>query len=122
MVPIAFVERRRHPRVPLSANVMLLLDDGEQPPLVRRGMVSGISLCGVGLYLVLPVEKGSKVTLESRFLMTGGEIKKEKARGTTIYSKLMRDIYLVGVEFDQALNPKDQPNLYSRIQETLRSY
>lgn len=107
--------------MPLSANVMLVLERGE-PPLVRRGMVSAISLGGIGLYLVQPVDSGSKVTLENRFLVTGGEFKTEAVRGTTIYSKYIRDTYLVGVEFDQELDPKQHPDLYGRIQDILQSY
>lgn len=120
MEPVTFVEKRRHPRVPLSSNVMLLLEKGE-PPLLRRGMVSAISFGGIGLYLVQPVEGGTMVRLENRFLVTGGDFKTETARGTTIYSKYLRDIYLVGIKFDEELNPKDHPDLYSRIQDILES-
>jgi hypothetical protein len=115
------MERRRFQRVPLSSNVMLVLDKGE-PPLLRRGMVSGISFGGVGLYLVQPVESGTKVNVENRFLTVGGQFKTEAVRGTTIYSKYLRDIYLVGIEFDQELNPRDQPDIYSRIREVLKSF
>lgn len=85
-------------------------------------MVSGISFGGVGLYLVQPVESGTKVNVENRFLTVGGQFKTEAVRGTTIYSKYLRDIYLVGIEFDQELNPRDQPDLYSRIREVLKSF
>jgi hypothetical protein len=54
--------------------------------------------------------------------VTGGEFKTEAVRGTTIYSKYIRDTYLVGVEFDQELNPKQHPDLYGRIQDILQSY
>jgi hypothetical protein len=120
-VIIAQMERRKHLRVPLSANVQLHLEEGERP-LIRRGMVSAVSLGGIGLYLVQPVESGSRVTLENRFMAAGGEIMTETVKGTAVYSKYLRDIYLVGIEFAQELSPNLQPHLYGHIQDTLKQY
>jgi c-di-GMP-binding flagellar brake protein YcgR len=107
--------------VPLSADVQLFIE-GVDPPLVRRGMVSTISLGGTGLYLAEPLESGVKVALENRFLVSGDEVKTEVARGTIINSNYIRDIYLVGVKFDQELSPRHQPHLYSRVQDIVNSY
>ncbi|MGD2081105.1 MAG: PilZ domain-containing protein [Nitrospirota bacterium] len=114
------MNKRKHRREPLSAHVMLLLDEGEHP-LVRRGTVADISLGGIKLYLVQPLEVGAQVTLEIRFLVAGGEVKTEKVRGTTIYSQNIQDVYFVGIEFDQELNPERHPDLYGRIQDLLAS-
>jgi hypothetical protein len=107
--------------VPLSVDVQLFIE-GAEPPLVRRGMVSTISLGGTGLYLAEPLESGVKVSLENRFLVSGDEVKTEGARGTIINSNYIRDIYLVGVKFDQELSSEHQPHLYGRIQDILKSY
>jgi hypothetical protein len=100
---------------------MLLIGESEHP-VVRRGMVSDISLGGIGLYLVQPLEVGVTVNLEIRFLIGGGGINTAKVRGTTIYSNLVGDTYYVGIEFDQELSPKGHPELYRRIQEILSLY
>jgi hypothetical protein len=117
---IAPMARRRHKREPLSAHVMILLDEGEHP-LVRRGSLADISFGGVKLYLVQPLEVGVRVTLEIRFIMAGGEVKTETVRGTAIYSQKIQDIHFVGIEFDQELDPKLHPDLYGRIVEIIES-
>jgi hypothetical protein len=120
-VTLSVEKERKHKRAPLTAHVMLLIGESEHP-VVRRGMVSDISLGGIGLYLVQPLEVGVTVNLEIRFLIGGGGINTAKVRGTTIYSNLVGDTYYVGIEFDQELSPKGHPELYRRIQEILSLY
>lgn len=114
------MEQRSHKRIPLIARVMLLVGEGEHS-VVMRGMVADISLGGAGLYLVQPLEVGATVTAEIRFLIIGGGIKTEHVRGTVIYSHYIEDIYYVGIQFDQALNPQRNPALYRRIQDNIES-
>lgn len=105
--------------MPLSAIVKLLFDEGDGPsPL--QGMVADISLTGIVLYLGKPLEGGAEVTLEILFHVSGGEVKSETVKGTTIYSNRIQNVYFVGIEFNQELNPKLQPALYSRIQNILQ--
>lgn len=100
----------------------MLLFGEAGPPLVRRGVIADISHGGIGLHLFQPLEVGVEVELEIRFPAIGGGIKTETVRGTTIYSKYIEDTYYVGIEFDKELSPKDQPDLYSRIQDILMSF
>jgi hypothetical protein len=100
---------------------MLLFGESEHP-VVRQGMVSEVSFGGIGLYLVRPLEVGVKVNLEIRFMAGGGAIRTVTVKGTTVYCKFMDDIYYVGVKFNEELNPKLHPNLYSRIQNILESF
>jgi hypothetical protein len=114
-------ENRKNKRVRLLAHVMLLLEEVESP-LVIRGVIADISLGGIGLHLFQPIEDGVKVKLEIRFSVGRGEIKTETTRGKTLYSYHIRDMYYVGIEFDQELNPLHHPFLCKRIQESLESF
>ncbi|MEJ2313699.1 MAG: PilZ domain-containing protein [Nitrospirota bacterium] len=114
-------KKRRHKRAPLSAHVRLLVDEGART-LILRGLIVEISLSGAGLYLAQPPDVGAQVKLELSYLVASGEIKTETVGGTAIYSKYIHDTYFVGIEFDRELDPKDQPDLYSRIQDILISY
>lgn len=111
-------EKRRNKRVPLSALGILLFDGGEGP-MALRGMVADISYSGVVLYLDKPMDGGADVTLEIRFPVSGGEVKSETVKGTTVYSNGIQNINYVGIEFDNELNPKCHAALYSRIQNII---
>jgi hypothetical protein len=120
--PAVFVERRRHPRVPLSAQVRLQLEN-DTNIFVLHGAIADISLGGMGLPLVHPMEVGVKVTLDISFPVIGAAgIKNVTVRGKTIYSEYIEGVHYQGIEFDQELNPKGQPDLYSRIQHILESF
>jgi hypothetical protein len=84
-------------------------------------MVADISLGGIGLYLGKPLEAGAEVAIEILFHVSGGEARAEAAKGTTIYSNRIQNVYFVGIEFTQGLSPERQPVLYSRIQNLLNS-
>jgi hypothetical protein len=84
-------------------------------------MVAEISFGGIGLYLVSPPEVGSKVRIEIRFLVAGG-VNTATVKGTTIYAKFIQDTYYVGIQFDQELDTKSQPALYSRLKDILEQY
>lgn len=115
------VQERKHKRAPLTAHVMLLIGESK-PQVVMRGMVAEISFGGAGLYLVKPINVGVKVKLEIRFMLAGGGIKTTTLEGMTLYSNLVGDTHFVGIKFDQELNPKNQPDLYNRIEDILESY
>jgi hypothetical protein len=57
--------------------------------------------------------------LEIRFPVSGGEVRSETVKGTTVYSNGIHNVHYVGIEFDNELNPKCQSALYSRIQNIL---
>jgi c-di-GMP-binding flagellar brake protein YcgR len=110
-------DKRKHKRTYLTAHVSLAIGESE-PPLVRHATIGDISRGGVGLYLTSPLEVGTKVKLEIRFLVIGG-LKTETIKGKTIYLKHMEDTYYVGVEFDQELNPLQHPELFTHIENVL---
>jgi c-di-GMP-binding flagellar brake protein YcgR len=114
-------EERKHRRAPLPAHVRLVLGEGAQQ-LVLRGAIADISLGGIGLHLVHPLEVGIEVTLELSFPVIGVGLKNETVKGKTIYSYHVQDTYYVGIEFDQELNPLHQPYLCKRIQDILESF
>jgi hypothetical protein len=100
---------------------MLFFEEAESS-LTRRGAIADISLGGIGLHLFQPIEDGVKVKLEVSFSVGRGEIKTETVQGKTLYSYHIRDMYYVGIEFDQELNAMHQPYLCKRIQESLELF
>jgi c-di-GMP-binding flagellar brake protein YcgR len=112
-------DKRKHRRAPLAAHVRLFLDEGE---LVLRGTIADISLGGIGLHLVHPLKVGAEVTLEISFPVIGVGIQKGTIRGKIIYCEHIEGTYYVGIQFNQELNPIQQLELYSRIQDILESF
>jgi hypothetical protein len=110
-------DKRKHKRTYLTAHVSLVICDSETPT-VRSGMIADISNGGVGLYITSPIEDGARVKLEIRFLVLGG-IKTETIKGQTVYSYSIDGANYVGIEFDQELNPKNHPELFTHIENIL---
>jgi hypothetical protein len=110
-------KERKHRRIPLTANVMLLAGESAYA-MVRQATIADISLGGVGIYNEFPLKVGVRVKLYICFIAAGGT-KTETVKGKTIYSYRIGNTYYIGIEFDQELNPSHHPELFTHIKNTL---
>lgn len=80
-------------------------------------MVDNISLHGIGLYSLRPVEKGEDVQMNIRFIDRDGSEKNGVLSGNVVWSVRYHDVYLVGIAFKEEITPANNPALYSYYQE-----
>jgi hypothetical protein len=113
-------KERRHKRIPLTANVMLLAGESAYA-MVRQATIADISLGGVGIYHAFPLKVGVRVKLYICFMAAGGA-KTETVMGKTIYSYRIGNTYYVGIEFDQELNSSHHPELFTHIKYILNRH
>ena len=81
-----------------------------------QGKLGSISYVGMGLYADNPIKANKKVLITMNFISIGGGIKDSAIEGRVLYNREIGKIYFVGIEFNEAVNPKNQPLLYKHIQ------
>lgn len=79
-------------------------------------MVDNISLHGIGLYSLKPIEKGENVSLNIRFIDRDGSEKSGNLSGNVVWSIRYHDVYLIGIAFKEEITPANNPELYSYYQ------
>jgi c-di-GMP-binding flagellar brake protein YcgR len=116
---------RRHKRVPLpSAAVLKLMDSEGIRPI--QTLTADISFSGIGLYSYSAAEVGASASVEINFIGVDGFSRRDRVDGQVVYaSKIeginkMEGLYFTGIQFDDEINPLEQPFLYDRLQEILK--
>lgn len=74
----------------------------------------GISSGGIGLYADNPIEIDTNVSITINFISADG-IKTDSIEGCVVYNKDMGNIYFIGIQFNEEINPENQPALYEHI-------
>ncbi|MBE0426541.1 MAG: PilZ domain-containing protein [Nitrospirae bacterium] len=77
--------------------------------------IANISFSGIGLYSSTPVGKGKKVKIKISFVDRKGKICEDFTEGKVDWQKKFKNIYLVGVIFDEELNTVNQPKLLEHL-------
>jgi hypothetical protein len=77
--------------------------------------VANISFSGMGLYADKPVGKGKKVQIHIAYVDRNGKICEDEATGVVDWQKKFKNMYLIGVLFDEELNIDRQPNLIKHL-------
>jgi hypothetical protein len=83
--------------------------------IVINATIANISFSGMGLYADTPVGKGKKVQIHISYVDRNGKVCEEKTEGVVDWQKKFKDMYLVGVLFDEELNIDKQPNLIKHL-------
>jgi|Deesub1362A_J573_1020465.scaffolds.fasta_scaffold37904_2 hypothetical protein len=100
--------KRKHKRFPLFAIAELKCGNKS-----ITTMVDNISLQGIGLYSLKPLELGARVEIQIKFISTEGDEKSDTLTGTVVWSLRRDDIYMMGIVFDSELTSEEHPNLYN---------
>jgi hypothetical protein len=77
--------------------------------------IANISFSGMGLYADKPVGKGKKVQIQIAYVDRDGKICEDGATGVVDWQKKFKEMYLIGVLFDEELNIDKQPNLIKHL-------
>jgi hypothetical protein len=107
--------KRRHKRFSITGLTTLQFEDHGQMK-TSQGILGSISYVGMGLYVDNPIEANKRVSVAMNFISIGGGIKDSVIDGRVICSREIGKIFLVGIEFHEAVNSRNQPLLYKHIQ------
>ncbi len=99
--------KRRHKRYPLFAIAELRHKEDS-----ITAMVDNISLQGLGVYCLKPIELGARVEVEIRFISAEGDEKSDTLHGTVVWNLRREDIYMMGILFENELSQEEHPHLY----------
>ncbi len=116
------MDKRRHKRVPLAASATIRYNsEGSSEPI--QAMTADISLSGIGIYSDKPIREGTGLSIEITFFSTEDVTMTVSLQGESVYAREMGGemggMYFVGIEFDEEINPIQQPSLHHHLQKIL---
>jgi len=109
---------RKQMRVPLFGVAEVKVEDNDTG-LFLKALTQNISLTGMGLYMYQTLKPGLPVSITIRFTQKDGKRPSDTVHGIVASVTEMETSYCIGVEFDNPLNPEDQPNLYPHLMYTI---
>jgi hypothetical protein len=84
--------------------------------------IANISFSGMGLYSSTPVGKGKKVTIRIYFVDKAGKIQEDTIKGRVDWQKKLKNIYLIGVVFDEEPSVVSHPILLEQLTWLIETY
>jgi hypothetical protein len=82
---------------------------------VIEATIANVSFSGIGLYSSLSIGKGRTVRIKVSFVDRIGKTREDTISGKVDWQKKFKDMYLVGVIFDEEPNITNQPNLVEHL-------
>ena len=111
------MEKRKHKRFSLTGIATLQYEaEGESKTI--RALLCSISSIGIGLYADNPIEARKRVSISMDFISIGG-LQSTFIEGSVVYNKNLGNIHFVGIQFNEDINPQNQPVLFKHIQNIL---
>jgi len=77
--------------------------------------IANISLSGIGLYSTVPVGRGKKVKIDISYVDKKGKICEDSVEGKVDWQSKFKNIYLIGIIFNEELNTINQPKLLEHL-------
>ncbi len=112
---------RKHQRYSYIASAAIRAkDDVEGEPITV--VVHNISEGGIGFFMEDPFELDAAVSVEFHFITKVGTETKDVIDGRVKSVSAHDKLSLVGVAFDENLNPKKQPDLYELFEQSIKSH
>ncbi|MBI1823580.1 MAG: PilZ domain-containing protein [Nitrospirae bacterium] len=99
--------RRKFPRFSVSGVVELTTSEKK---ISLSGMIEKISQGGIGVYCNQKIARGTRISMEV-IMFTGPDTSIYPLTGVVQNFEKMGDSGLLGIQFDQIINEKDQPEL-----------
>ncbi len=84
--------------------------------------IANISMTGIGLYSNSKIGKAKKVKLNVAFVDSKGKMSEETVEGKVDWQKKFKNIYLIGIMFDEELNMKHHPKLLGHLLWLIDTY
>lgn len=110
--------KRRHKRFSITGSADLTYRVKEKNQTIHA-LISDVSLSGIGLYIDVPLEDRVDVSLHITFISSDGSIKTDSIDGRIVYVRKFEEVYFIGIEFLEEINPINQPSLYEHMQNIL---
>jgi len=89
---------------------------------VADAMIANISFAGLGIYSPVLIRKGKKVKVKISFIDSSGKVQKQYTAGKIDWVSKLGNTYLMGIFFDEELNPAKQPLLIKHLAWLINSY
>ncbi|MFH1702901.1 MAG: PilZ domain-containing protein [Nitrospirota bacterium] len=83
-----------------------------------QAVPGNISLGGMGLIADVLIEIDTNVSITINFISVDG-IKTDSIEGRVVHYKDIGNIYFIGIQFNEEINPENQPSLHKHIQRIL---
>jgi len=112
---------RSHKRIALPATATLNIAGGRDAYSIQA-MVADMSLAGIGVYSDQPLREGKDLSIDVYFIAVDGSMKSASVDGISTYSRKIRDIYYVGIQFKEEIDSTKQPLLYEQLTSSLRHF
>ena len=109
--------KRQHKRIPITGTATLKIENKGEFLSIQTSPGS-IALGGIGLYSDDPIETDTNVSILINFISIDG-IRTASIEGCVIFTRNIGGIYFMGIEFNEEINPENQPALYEHIQKIL---
>lgn len=111
------VDRRWHKRVSITGIAILKFEKRGDIQSIQA-VPSNISLEGIGLYADVPIEIDTNISITINFISADG-LKADSIEGRLVHYKDIGNIYFIGIQFNEEINPANHPSLYEHIQRIL---
>ena len=77
--------------------------------------IANISFSGIGLYSPAPIGKNKKVDIKISFINKDGKVCEDSTTGKVDWQSKLKNIYLLGIFFDEELNMINHPKLLEHL-------
>jgi c-di-GMP-binding flagellar brake protein YcgR len=111
------MDRRWHKRVSITGIAILKFEKRGDIQSIQA-VPGNISLGGIGVYADVPIEIDTNVSITIDFISVDG-IKADSIEGRVLHYKDIGNIYFIGIQFNEEINPENQPSLHKHIQKIL---
>jgi hypothetical protein len=83
--------------------------------IVVDASIANISFSGIGLYSPAPIGKNKKVDIKISFINKDGKVCEDSTTGKVDWQSKLKNIYLLGIFFDEELNMINHPKLLGHL-------
>jgi hypothetical protein len=84
--------------------------------------IANISFAGLGVYSPVLIRRGKKIKVNISFIDSNGKVQNENIAGKVDWVSKLGKSYLMGIFFDEELNPVKQPLLVKHLAWLINSY
>ncbi len=110
---MAFKNKRSVERYPLFGRCTVIMPDKNE--VIAH--IANISIWGIGLYTVMPVDELAQVTVKINFRDTSSNEQECFIKGIVYWAIKKEEIYQIGIRFTEEITSESQTLLYNHINE-----
>ena len=83
--------------------------------IVVDASIANISFSGIGVYSSIAIGKNKKVNIKVSFINKNGKVCEDSTTGKVDWQTKFKNIYLLGILFDEELNMVNHPKLLEHL-------